>query len=92
MASNERLHNLYSLANIIRTINSKRMRWEENAACTEKKKIAHKSSVRKTLKKETSYKMQNKWEDTIKMALEETGWGTWTRLTWLMTGTNGRIL
>jgi hypothetical protein len=74
MASNERLHNLYSFANIIRTIKSRRMRRLENIAYSEKKKIAYKNFVRKTLKKETSYKMQSKWEDTIKMELEETGW------------------
>jgi hypothetical protein len=72
MVSNERLHNLYSLANIIRMT-----RWVRNVACTEEKKITYKSSVRKTLKKETRYKMQSKWEDTIKMELvrwEDVDW------------------
>lgn len=65
---------MYSFTNIIRTIKST-MRWVGNVACTEATKITYKSSDRKTLKKEISYKTQSKQEDTIKMELEETGWG-----------------
>ena len=29
------------------------------------------------------------WEDNIKMDLQEMGWGKWTGLIWLRTGTGG---
>jgi hypothetical protein len=29
----------------------------------------------------------HKWEDNIKMDLQEVGWGVWTELNWLRTGT-----
>ena len=32
---------------------------------------------------------RHRWEDNIKMDLEEVGWGTWTGLNWLRTGTGG---
>jgi len=34
-------------------------------------------------------KPRNRWEDNIKMNLEEVEWGTWTRLIWLRIGTGG---
>jgi hypothetical protein len=33
---------------------------------------------------------RQRWEDIIKMDLQEVGWGTWTGLTWLRRGTCGR--
>jgi len=32
---------------------------------------------------------RHRWEDNIKMDLEEVGWGTQTGLIWLTTGTGG---
>jgi hypothetical protein len=37
-------------------------------------------------------KPRRKWEDNIKMDLEELGWRAWTRLMWLRTGTGGGLL
>jgi len=33
-----------------------------------------------------------RWEDNIKMDLQEVGCGVWTRLIWLRIGTGGRLL
>ena len=33
-----------------------------------------------------------RWEDNIKMDLQEVGWGTWTDLIWLTIGTGGALL
>jgi hypothetical protein len=33
-----------------------------------------------------------RWEDSIKMDLQEVGWGTWSGLIWLRTGTVGEHL
>ena len=37
-------------------------------------------------------KSRHRSEDDIKMDPREIGWGTWTGLVWLRTGTNGGIL
>jgi hypothetical protein len=33
-----------------------------------------------------------RWEDNIKMDLQEVGWGAWTGLIWLRIGTGGGLL
>jgi len=35
---------------------------------------------------------RHRWEDNIKMDLKEVGWGAWTGMIWLRTGTGGRHL
>ena len=32
---------------------------------------------------------RHRWEDNIKMYLQEVGWGAWTGLIWLRVGTGG---
>jgi hypothetical protein len=34
---------------------------------------------------------RRRWEDNIKMDLQEVGWGTWNGLIWLRVGTGGGI-
>jgi hypothetical protein len=34
----------------------------------------------------------HRWEDNIKMDLQEVGWGAWTGLIWLKIGTGGGLL
>jgi hypothetical protein len=33
-----------------------------------------------------------RWEDNIKLALQELGWKAWTGLIWLIIGTNGGLV
>jgi hypothetical protein len=35
---------------------------------------------------------RRRWEDNIKIDLREVGWGAWTVLIWLRTGTGGGLL
>jgi hypothetical protein len=35
---------------------------------------------------------RRRWEDGIKMDLREIGWGVWSGLSWLRTGTAGGLL
>jgi hypothetical protein len=35
---------------------------------------------------------RRRWEDNIKMDLQEVGWGTWIGLIWLRIGTVGGLL
>ena len=37
-------------------------------------------------------KLRHRWEDNIKMALQEVGWGARTGLIWLWIGTGGGLL
>jgi hypothetical protein len=35
---------------------------------------------------------RRRWEDNIKMDVQEVGWGEWTGLIWLRIGTGGGLL
>jgi hypothetical protein len=35
---------------------------------------------------------RRRWEDNLKIDIEEVGWGTWTGLSWLRIGTGGGLL
>jgi hypothetical protein len=35
---------------------------------------------------------RRRWEDNIKMDLQDVGWGTWTGMSWLRIGTGGWLL
>jgi hypothetical protein len=37
-------------------------------------------------------RLRHRWEDNVEMNLQEVGWGPWTGLIWLMTGTSGGYL
>jgi hypothetical protein len=37
-------------------------------------------------------KPRSKWEDNVRMDIQEVGWGSWTGLIWLRIGTGGRLL
>jgi hypothetical protein len=60
---NEELHNLYSLANIIRVVKQRRMRWVEHVAHMGDMRNAYKILVRKP---------RYGWANNIRIDLEET--------------------
>jgi hypothetical protein len=35
---------------------------------------------------------RRRWEDNVKMDLQDVGWGAWTGLIWLRIGTGGGLL
>jgi hypothetical protein len=72
---NEELHNLYSSPNIIGTIKLRRMRWAEHVACMCEKRNAYRVLVGKSKGKRPLGRPRRRWEDNIKMDLEEIGWG-----------------
>jgi hypothetical protein len=65
---NEELHKLYASPNVIRMIQTLRMRWARHVARMEEKINAYRVLVGKTEGREH-------WEDNIKMDVRETGWG-----------------
>jgi hypothetical protein len=85
---NNELNGLYSSPNIIRVIKLRRMRWAEHVAHMGEKRGAYRILVgRRPLGRPRC-----RWEDNIKMDLQEVGWGEWTGLSWLRIGTGGELL
>ena len=72
---NEELNDLYSSPNIVRVIKSKRMRWEWHVARMEEGRVVHKVLVGKPKGKRPLGRPRRRWEDNIKMDLEEVGRG-----------------
>jgi hypothetical protein len=74
---NEELDDLYSSPNIIRIIKSRRLIWARHVACMGKKIGAYKVLEGKPERKSTLERPSRRWEDNIKMDLQEMGWGVW---------------
>jgi hypothetical protein len=89
---NGELHNLYSPSDIIRQIKSSRMRWAGHAARMGEGRNFYRVLVGKPEGKRPLGRPRRRWEDGIKMDLEEIGWGVWIGFTWLRIGTVGRLL
>jgi hypothetical protein len=88
----EELNGLYSPSNIIRVTKSRRMRWPGHVARMRESKGAYKVLVGKSEGKRSFGRLRRRWEDNIKMDLQELGWATWTGLIWLRIGTGNGYL
>ena len=75
MHHNEELNDLYSSPNIVRVIKSRRMRWVGHVARMEEGRGMHKVLVGKPEGKRPMGRPRCRWEDTIKMDLQEVGKG-----------------
>jgi hypothetical protein len=71
---NEELRDLYSSPNIIRIINSRRMRWMGHVARMEKRN-AYTLLVGKSEGKRPLERPRRRWVDYIRMVLGGVGWG-----------------
>ena len=71
----EELNDLYSSPNIVRVIKSRRMRWAGHVARMEEGRGVHKVLVGKPEGKRPLRRPRRRWEDNIKMDLEEVGRG-----------------
>ena len=72
---NEELNNLYSLPNIVRVVKSRRMRWAGHVAGMGQGRGVHRVLVGKPEGKRPLGRPRRKWEDNIKMDLQEVGGG-----------------
>ena len=72
---NEELNSLYSSPNIVRVIKSRRMRWAGHVARMEEGRGVHKVLVGKPEGKIPLGRPRRRWEDNIKMDLDEVGRG-----------------
>ena len=71
----EELNSLYSSPNIVRVIKSRRMKWAGHVAHMEEGRVVHKVLVGKPEGKRPLGRPRCRWEDNIKMDLEEVGRG-----------------
>ena len=68
---NEELHSLYRSPNIVRVIKSRRLRWAGNVARMEEGRSAFKILTGKPTGKRPLVRPKRRWEDNIRMDLEE---------------------
>jgi len=72
---NEELNDLYSSLNIVRVIKSRIMRWAGNVACMGDRRDVYGVSVGKPKGRRPLGRPSRRWEDNIKMDLQEVGCG-----------------
>ena len=68
---NEKLRDLYSLPNIVRAVKSRRMRWAGHVARMGEGRGVHRVLVRRPEGKRLLGRPRRRWEDNIKMDLQE---------------------
>ena len=84
---NEELSNLYSLPNIVRVLKSRRMRWAGHVERMWEGRGVHRVLMGKPEGKRLLGRPRRRWEDNIKVDLQEVGRGTgWS---WFRIGTGG---
>jgi hypothetical protein len=71
----EELRDLYSLPNIVQVVKSRRMRWVGHVACMGEGRGVHRVLVGKPEGKRPLGRPRRRWEDNIKMDLQELGGG-----------------
>ena len=72
---NEELSDLYSLPNIVRVVNSRRMRWAGHVARMGEGRGVHRILVGKPEGKSPLGRSRLRWEDNSRMDLQEVGGG-----------------
>ena len=79
---NEELNDLYSSPNIVRVVNSRRMRWAGNVARMGEERGVCRVFVGKPEGKRPLGRPRRRWDNDIKMDLHEVGYGVmdWTEL------------
>ena len=78
----EELNDLYSLPNIVRVVKSRRMRWAGHVARMGEDRGVHRLLVGKLERKSLLGRPRRRWEDNIRMDLQEVGGdrGDWMEL------------
>ena len=86
---NEELNDLYSLPNIVWLVKSRRMRWAEHVARMGEDRGVHRVLVEKPEGRRPLGRPRRRWEDNIKMDLQELKGVVGTGWSWLRIGTGG---
>jgi len=72
---NEELNDLYCSPNIVRVIKSRRMRWVGHVVHMKEGRGEYRVLVGKPEGRRPLQRTRRRWEDNIKMDLQEVGWG-----------------
>jgi len=83
---------LYSSQNIVRVPKLRRKRWAGHVASTGERRGVCRILVGKPERKRPLGRPRSRWEDNIRMYLQEVEWGAWTGLIWLRIGIDGEHL
>jgi hypothetical protein len=75
MYNNEELHDLYTSPTVVRVIKSRRMRWAGHVARMGERRGVYSVLVGKPEEKRPLGRPRRRWEDNIKMDLQEVGCG-----------------
>jgi len=75
---NEELNDLYSSSNIVRVIKSRRMKWMGHVACNGERRGVYRILMGKPEVKRPLGRPRRRWEDNIKIDLQEVGCGVCT--------------
>jgi len=86
---NEELNDLYCSPNIVRMIKSRSVRWAGHVARMGKRRGVCRDLVGKSEGKRLLERPRRRWEDNIKMDLQEVGCRVLTGLIWLSIGRDG---
>jgi hypothetical protein len=86
---NEELNDLYSSPNIVRVAKSRRMRWVGHVSHMGEERGMHRMLVGKPEGKRPLGRPRCRWEDNIKMDLQEVGLGCVDWMSRLRIGTGG---
>jgi hypothetical protein len=90
---NKELNDLYSSPTVVRVIKSRRMRWSGHVARMGERRGVYGILVgRPEGRRPIGRPRHSRWEDNIKIDLEEVGWDAWTGLSWLRIRTGGGLL
>jgi len=89
---NEECNDLYCSPHIVQVIKLRRMRWAVHVALMGERRGGYRVLVGKPWGKRPLGRPRHRWEDNIKMYLQELGVGVWTGSSWLRIGTVGRHL
>ena len=77
------------LPNIVRVVKSRRMRWAGHVACVGEGRVVHRVLVGKPEGKRPLGRPRHRWEDNIKMDLQEVGGGCGAGWSWFRIGRSG---
>ena len=78
--------------NIVRVIKSRRMRWAGHVARMGDRRSVFRVLVGKPEGTRPLGRPRRRWEDNIKMDIQEVGCGVWTGSSWLRIGTGGVLM
>jgi hypothetical protein len=90
--TNKELNDLLSSPNIIQVIKSRRMRLAEHVARIREGRGVYRILVGRPKGRRPPGRPRRRWEDNIKMDLQEVGWDGVAWIIWLRIGTGGGLL